>query len=53
MGIINQIAIIPPALLTGNFDAESETITVAVEGCAQTVALELKLLSAGPIPLSK
>lgn len=53
MGIINQFAIIPPALLTGNFDAESETITVEVAGCAQTDTLELKLLSAGPIPLSK
>ncbi len=52
-GTINQFAIIPPALLTGNFDAESETITVAVEGCAQTDTLELKLLSFGPIPLGK
>ena len=52
-GTINQLAIIPPALLTGNFDAESETITVAVAGCAQTDTLELKLLSFGPIPLSK
>ena len=52
-GTINQFAIIPPALLTGNFDAESETITVEVEGCTQTDTLELKLLSLGPIPLSK
>ena len=52
-GTINQFAIIPPALLTGNFEAESETITVAVAGCAQTDTLELKLLSLGPIPLSK
>ena len=52
-GTINQLAIIPPAIVTGNFDADSETITVAVEGCAQTDTFDLKLLKFGPIPLSK
>jgi hypothetical protein len=52
-GTINQLALIPPAILTGNFDAESETITVAVEGCAQTDTFDLKILKVGPIPLSK
>jgi len=52
-GTINQIAIIPPALLTGNFDAESETVTVAVAGCAQTDTFDFNILSLGPIPLSK
>jgi len=52
-GIINQLAIIPPALLTGNFDAESETVTVAVTGCAQTDTFDFNILSLGPIPLSK
>jgi plastocyanin len=53
MGIINQLVLIPPAIATGNFDAETEEITVAVEGCAQTDTFDLKLLSLGPIPLSK
>jgi plastocyanin len=52
-GIIYQLAIISPAIFTGNFDAESETITVAVEGCTQTDTFDLKLLYLGPIPLSK
>lgn len=52
-GTINQFAIIPPAILTGNFGDDSETITVAVAGCAQTDTFQLKLLSLGPIPLSK
>ena len=52
-GTIYQLVIIPPAIATGNFDAESETITVAVEGCAQTDTFDLQLLKFGPIPLSK
>ena len=52
-GIIYQLAIIPPAIATGNFDAESETITVAVEGCDKTDTFDLDFLSLGPIPLSK
>jgi len=51
--IIYQLAIIPPAIATGNFDAESETITVAVEGCDKTDTFDLDFLSLGPIPLSK
>jgi hypothetical protein len=52
-GTINQLALIPPALLTGNFDAESETVTVAVAGCAQTDTFDFNILKLGPIPLSK
>jgi len=52
-GTINQLALIPPAILTGNFDAQTETITVAVAGCAQTATFDLNILSLGPIPLSK
>jgi hypothetical protein len=52
-GSIYQLAIISPAILTGNFDAESETITVAVEGCTQTDTFTLNLVNFGPIPLSR
>ena len=44
VGIINQFAIIMPAILTGNFEAESETITVSVEGCADTDQFELEIM---------
>lgn len=52
-GTINQLAIIPPAILTGNFGDDSETITVAVAGCAQTDTFDLNILKLGPIPLNK
>jgi len=51
-GIINQFAIIMPAIVTGNFGDESETITVAVEGCPDPGLLELNILSV-TIPLSE
>ena len=44
-GIINQFAIIMPAILTGNFDAESEIVSVFVEGCEDPSLLELNILS--------
>ncbi len=52
-GTINQLAIIPPALLTGNFDADDETVTVTVQGCAQTDTFDFNILKVGPIPLNK
>ena len=52
VGIINQFAIIMPAILTGNFDADSETITVSVEGCDDTDQFELEILSF-TVPLSE
>ena len=52
VGIINQFAIIMPAILTGNFGAETETITVSVEGCENNAQFELNILSLS-IPLSE
>ena len=52
VGIINQFVIIMPAIVTGNFDANTETITVSVEGCDNTDQFELNILSLN-IPLGE
>ena len=52
VGIINQFVIIMPAIATGNFDAATETVSVAVEGCEDTAQFELNILSLS-IPLSE
>jgi hypothetical protein len=52
VGIINQFVIIMPAIVTGNFAADTETITVSVEGCDDTAQFELNILSLS-IPLSE
>ena len=49
-GIINQFAIIMPAIVTANFYDDNETITVAVEGCEQTCECELNILNLGSNP---
>jgi hypothetical protein len=49
-GIINQFAIIMPAIVTANFYDDNETITVAVEGCDQTCECELNILNLGSNP---
>ena len=51
VGIINQFVIIMPAIVTGNFDANTETITVSVEGCDDTDQFELTIMNLN-IPLS-
>ena len=51
-GIINQFAIIMPAILTGNFAADTEIITVSVGSCENTAQFELNILSLS-IPLSE
>ena len=51
-GIINQFAIIMPAILTGNFDADSEIVSVVVEGCEDIALLQLNILSF-TVPLSE
>ena len=52
VGIINQFVIIMPAIVTGNFDANTETITVSVEGCDDTDQFELTIMNLS-IPLSE
>ena len=49
-GIINQFAIIMPAIVTANFYDDNETITVAVEGCDQTCECELNIQNLGSNP---
>jgi hypothetical protein len=51
-GIINQFAIIMPAILTGNFVAEIEIQSVFVEGCEDPGLLTLNIQSV-TIPLSE
>lgn len=47
-GMINQLVIIMPAALTGNFQDLTETVTIAVEGCEKTCCCNLEIL--GRIP---
>ena len=52
-GTINVSALLWPAILTGNFNEDTESCTVTVGDCSDTGEFELNILSIGGIPLSE